>query len=288
MATLVSFKDVSKKYDEVRALERAALSVEKGEFFSILGPSGCGKTTVLRLLAGLESPDEGEIELEGKLVSGSRFMLEPEKRGIGMVFQSLALWPHMTVLENVEFPLNGKNKHKAREMLKRLGLEAIAHRPPSRISGGEQQRVALARAVVASPRILLLDEPFTGLDPMLRMELGTLVKDLNKELGLTVLYVTHLQEEAMSLADRVAVLKDGRIQQIGTPEEIYDKPENPFVAAFVRNAALRGVVREKDSKEGRPLYRVEIEKQELMVEIPEQVETGKELRFIFTGKPIVF
>ncbi|MFH1726624.1 MAG: ABC transporter ATP-binding protein [Elusimicrobiota bacterium] len=334
MGILVSFRDVSKKYGDVCALGGLTLSMEEGEFFSILGPSGCGKTTLLRLLSGLESPDDGEIALEGKLVSSSRFVLEPEKRGIGMVFQSLALWPHMTVLENVEFPLHGKSKHKAREMLKRLGLEAISDRPPSQISGGEQQRVALARAIVGSPRILLLDEPFTGLDPRLRMELGSLVKDINKELGLTVLYVTHLREEAMSLADRMAVLKDGRIQQIGAPEEIYDHPENPFVAAFVGNAnilegevtgpgvastpvgavtvsqdekkktilvavspeslrvdsggPIRGVVRERNYRGGRSLYRIEVESQHLMVEISERLEVGGELRLELARKPLVF
>ena len=238
MGTLVSFRGVAKSFGGTCALVDLTLSVAQGEFFSILGPSGCGKTTLLRLLSGLETPDAGEIELAGEIVSGPGYASAPERRGVGMVFQSLALWPHLSVLENVEFPLSKENRHKAREMLERLGLEAVLDHPPGRISGGEQQRVALARAVVASPRILLLDEPFTGLDPLLRLELGGLVKKLNRSLGLTVLHVTHLQEEAMSLADRMAVLKDGRIQQIGTPEELYDRPANLFVAAFVGNSNI--------------------------------------------------
>lgn len=237
MATLVSFKEVSKRYGEAWALRGLDLSMEEGEFFAILGPSGSGKTTALRLLSGLEAPDEGEIELEGRLVSSPRSVLEPERRRIGMVFQSLALWPHMTVLENVEFPLRGQ-KQKARELLGQLGLEAVADRPPGRLSGGEQQRVALARAVAPSPRLLLLDEPFTGLEPGMRRELGGLVKDLARKLGLGVLYVTHLQEEALSLADRMAVLRAGRVEQVGAPEEVYDRPANAFVAAFVGDANI--------------------------------------------------
>jgi len=312
MGTLVSFNGVAKRYGETCALEDLTLSIARGEFFSILGPSGCGKTTLLRLLSGLETPDAGEIELGGELVSGPGTALAPEKRGVGMVFQSLALWPHLTVLENVEFPLPGESRHKARELLVRLGLEGVLDRPPGRISGGEQQRVALARAVVGSPRILLLDEPFTGLDPRLRTELGSLVKELNRELGLTVLHVTHLQEEAMALADRIAVLKDGRLQQIGTPEELYDRPVNPFVAAFVGNAtvltrksgaaiaihpeslrldsvgSIRGVVRERNFRGGRSLYRVEAKGRQLVVELSERLAVGAELRLRLARKPLIF
>lgn len=220
-------------------LRGLSLEVGTGELLALLGPSGCGKTTALRIVAGLETPDEGEVRVDGQLVAGPGLSLPPEQRGLGMVFQSYAVWPHMTVLDNVAWPLRLRKTQDAdklaRHALEQVRLGAFIDRWPSTLSGGQQQRVAIARALALRPKVLLLDEPLSNLDAGLREELRDQVAVLAREAGLTVLLVTHDQEEALSMCDRVAVLADGVIQQLGTPREVYLQPKNRFVAGFVGN-----------------------------------------------------
>ncbi len=239
-AAHVSLKNLTKAFNaNVRAVFELTIEVKKGEFLSLLGPSGCGKTTILRLIAGLEMPDKGIIRIGDKIVAGNEW-IQPEKRKIGLVFQDYALFPHMTIFKNIAFGLTGcaKNelKQKVMELLKMVGLPDIAERYPHELSGGQQQRVALARALAPSPEVMLLDEPFSNLDADLRMELRTETKRILKESGTTAILVTHDQEEAFSLSDRVGVLNSGRLEQIGTPEEIYHRPVTRFVANFVGRA----------------------------------------------------
>lgn len=226
----------------VTALDNVDLRVEEGEFFVLLGPSGSGKTTLLRCVAGLETPDSGEIRLGDELVfsSAEQVLVPPERRRIGMVFQSYAIWPHLTVAENVGLPLRrGAMKIPSERVSKRVtqalslvGMEELAARPAPLLSGGQQQRVALARALAVEPRVLLMDEPLSNLDARLREQVRAEIKDLVKRLGLTVLYVTHDQDEAMDLAERVAVMHLGNVLQIGSPEELYTAPNDPRVAEF--------------------------------------------------------
>jgi iron(III) transport system ATP-binding protein len=218
-----------------------SLAVRDGEFVTLLGPSGCGKTTVLRTIAGFAPPDAGRILLGGRVLSdaGSRTLVPPERRGMGMVFQHYAVWPHLTVAENVAYPLHRARRprteieHRTRAALALVHLEAYARRYPAELSGGQQQRVAVARALAMEPAVLLLDEPLSNLDARLREELRGELQDLHARLGLTVLYVTHDQSEAMSLSGRIAVLFDGRCAQVGTPHDVYERPASPRVAAFV-------------------------------------------------------
>lgn len=227
----------------VNALRGIDLEVAEGEFFVLLGPSGCGKTTTLRCVAGLERPDGGEIEINQKIVnSPSRGVYIPaEKRDIGMVFQSYAIWPHMTVFKNVAFPLTQGQKRfsrdavqqKVRQALKRVQLDGLEERPATDLSGGQQQRVAMARAMVTEPQILLMDEPLSNLDARLREQMRTELKKITSSIRVTILYVTHDQAEALSLGDRVCVMHEGQILQIGSPQEIYASPPNLFVAQFV-------------------------------------------------------
>lgn len=237
----VLLKNVTKIFNgSVKAISDLTIMVRKGEFFSLLGPSGCGKTTILRLIAGLESPDSGEIFIGGRKVAGNDTWIEPEKRGVGFVFQDYALFPHMTVFENVAFGIRGVSKNEKRrkvmEMLELVGMSDMADRYPHELSGGQQQRVALARALAPSPKVILLDEPFSNLDPELRLQLRTETKRILKEKGITTILVTHDQEEAFSLSDRVGVVNQGRLEQVGTPEEIYHQPATRFVANFVGGA----------------------------------------------------
>ncbi len=239
-ATHVLLKNVTKLFNgNVKAVYDLSMEVKKGEFFSLLGPSGCGKTTILRLIAGLERPDNGNIIIGERIVAGAEW-LQPEKRRIGLVFQDYALFPHMTVFKNIAFGLTNCSKkelkQKVMEMLELVGLSDMAKRYPHELSGGQQQRVALARALTPSPKVMLLDEPFSNLDADLRMELRTETKRILKEKGTTTILVTHDQEEAFSLSDRIGVLNSGRLEQVGTPEEIYHKPITRFVANFVGRA----------------------------------------------------
>src|SRR6478736_413071 len=234
---LVRFHSVSKRFGSHTAVDALSLEIGRGEFFSLLGPSGCGKTTTLRLLAGLEVPDAGEILIDGKPVQG----LPPWERPLSMVFQSYALFPHMSVAENVAFGLEQRKRPKgeiADRVQKalvqvRLAPETFAARAPAQLSGGQRQRVALARALVVEPTILLLDEPLGALDLQLRKEMQLELRVLNRELGITFVYVTHDQEEALTLSDRIAVMDQAKVAQVGTPAEIYEGPRTEFVARFV-------------------------------------------------------
>ena len=233
---MVQLSGVSKLYGEVRAVDDVSFQVREGEFCALLGPSGCGKTTTLRIIAGFEKPDAGDV-----LINAERCTeLPPNRRNTVMVFQGYALFPHRTVLENVLFGLRMRRAgskaqihEKARQALKLVGLEGYDHRYPQQLSGGEQQRVALARAIVVEPAVLLMDEPLGALDLKLRKAMRYELKQLQHKTGLTTIYVTHDQEEAMSMADKVVVMNDGKIEQIGPPEEIYFSPKSQFVADFI-------------------------------------------------------
>ncbi len=247
MGEYLVLKDVSKSFGKVHAVRDLSLEVQKGEFVSLLGPSGCGKTTVLRLIAGLEKPDKGIIKIGEKILSGHGYWVPPEKRRIGLVFQDYALFPHMTVFENVAFGLAGLSKKERQErvieLLSLVGLEHVAKRYPSELSGGQKQRVALARALAPSPEVMLLDEPFSNLDADLRKDLREETRAILKRSGTTTILVTHDQEEALSLSDRVGVLCCGKLEQMGTPEEIYHRPMTRFVAKFVgRGSIIAGKV----------------------------------------------
>ena len=226
---------VRKRYGEVAAVDGVDLDVARGEFFTMLGPSGSGKTTTLRMIAGFERPDEGRIELGGTDVSGR----PPFDRPVNTVFQDYALFPHMTVQQNVEYGLRvrkvakSERRAKASEALARVRLEGYGARKPGQLSGGQRQRVALARAIVNTPRALLLDEPLGALDLKLRQELQIELKQLQQELGMTFVYVTHDQEEALTMSDRIAVFNHGRIEQVGSPAEMYEHPATTFVAGFI-------------------------------------------------------
>jgi iron(III) transport system ATP-binding protein len=232
---------LSKLYNGVLAVNNVSFDVAEGELLSLLGPSGCGKTTTMRSIAGLEKINKGEIYLKDRVVSSipKRIHLTPEKRDVGMVFQSYAIWPHMTVFENVAYPLRCRKIDKAeirrrvREGLELVEMEAYEDRPATKLSGGQQQRVALARSMVMQPSVLLLDEPLCNLDAKLRGQMRTHIKKLQEQTGLTMIYVTHDQVEAMALSDRIIVMNGGVIEQTGTPEEIYEKPHSEFVADFV-------------------------------------------------------
>ncbi|NGZ74090.1 ABC transporter ATP-binding protein [Saccharibacillus alkalitolerans] len=244
----IEIKQVEKTFGTFRALKSVNLSIEDGEFVAILGPSGCGKTTLLRLLAGFERPSGGEVVLGGRLAASSAMSLPPEKRHIGMVFQNFALWPHMNVADHVRFPIRHhkqtppevRKQEKARieEVLKLVGLEQMANRMPHELSGGQKQRVAIARAIAARPSLLLMDEPLSSLDAMLRMDMRREIQSVHRSTGTAIVYVTHDQGEALAMADRIVVMKDGEIQQVGTPQDIYLRPQTEFVAQFVSKSNL--------------------------------------------------
>jgi ABC-type Fe3+/spermidine/putrescine transport system ATPase subunit len=231
----VELRGVTKRFDDVVAVDGLDLNIHHGEFLSLLGPSGCGKTTTLRLIAGFEQPDEGQILIDGKDVAA----LPPYRRDVNTVFQNYALFPHLTVIQNVAYGLKqrglGKPARSARalELLRLVKLERLAERKPRQLSGGQQQRVALARALVLAPKVLLLDEPLGALDLKVRKGLQIELKRIQSEIGITFVYVTHDQEEALAMSDRVAVMNEGRIEQLGPPREIYDSPATGFVAEFI-------------------------------------------------------
>ena len=231
---MVCVHGVSKRFGAVLAVEQAHLCVEQGEFLALVGPSACGKTSLLRLIAGFEHPDEGEVRLEGNLVAGSGRFSPPEQRRVGMVFQDYALFPHMTVAENVGFGV-ARRERAARiaELLQLVGLTQCERRYPHELSGGQQQRVALARALAPRPSVVLLDEPWSNIDPLLRGSMRGELAAIVRAAGVTVLLVTHDREEAFSLADRVAVMRDGRIVQAGSPEGLYLAPADRWTAEFV-------------------------------------------------------
>ena len=234
----IEIQDLYKRYNKVVAVNRIRLDIEKGEMLTLLGPSGCGKTTTLRCIAGLERPEEGDIVIDGRPML-SQGLVEPARRGIGMVFQNYAVWPHMRVRANIVYGLKQQKRPKAEireraeKVLDLVGLGGLADRYPGQLSGGQQQRVALARALVGNPKVLLLDEPLSNLDAKLREELRFEIKDLVRRMDITAVYVTHDQAEAMVISDRIAIMQAGNVVQIGTPDEIYSRPVNRFVADFI-------------------------------------------------------
>jgi len=239
--SFLRLQNLHKFFNEVQAVNGVNLEVNEGEFFTLLGPSGCGKTTTLRMVGGLEEPDEGEIFLgDGCLVSVSRrVFVNPEKRDMGMVFQSYALWPHMTVFENVAYPLKLRwmkrplIREKVLGVLDLVGLTGLEDRQVPALSGGQQQRVALARALIFSPKVLLLDEPLSNLDAQLRGEMRHELKSLQRRVGVTVVFVTHDQIEALSLSDRIGIMSKGKLEQVGKPEEVYHRPTTTFARDFL-------------------------------------------------------
>ena len=230
---------LTKRYGASTSVDAIDFSVERGEFICLLGPSGCGKTTTLRLLAGFLTPDAGEIRVAGKVISSPDAVTQPERRNMGMIFQSYAVWPHMTVLENVGYGLKmqsmpaAQRDARTRALLNATRLAELADRYPAELSGGQQQRIALARALAPNPGILLLDEPLSNLDANLRGEMRFEIRRLHDEYRNTSIYVTHDQVEAMTMADRIVVMNGGRIEQIGTPQDVYDRPRSRFVARFI-------------------------------------------------------
>lgn len=240
---LLEIKNIEKAFEaKVPVVRNTSFNVKDNEIFALLGSSGCGKTTTLRLISGFEKVDDGEIYLEGELLSSTQKHVAPQKRGIGFVFQDYALFPHMSALDNVAFGLNNLPKYKrkvfAEEVLCRTGMGDHKHKSPAELSGGQQQRVALARAIAPEPKLVLLDEPFSNLDAMLRDSTRKEVRSIIKKAGMSAILVTHDQEEALSFADRIAVMNDGVIEQIGTPEEVYYSPKTKFVAHFLGRTNL--------------------------------------------------
>ncbi|MBO1531382.1 spermidine/putrescine ABC transporter ATP-binding protein PotA [Psychrobacter sp. F1192] len=272
--TLLQLKGLQKRYDQTEVLTDINLDIKHGEFLTLLGPSGCGKTTLLRLIAGFEQPTAGTISLDGMQMAG----LPADKRPVNTVFQQYALFPHMSVAQNVAYGLKLKKVPKdeiqtrVREMLAMVQLEHLANRKPQDLSGGQQQRVAIARAVINRPKLLLLDEPLSALDHKLRLQMQSELKRLQRELGITFVFVTHDQEEALSMSDRIAVMKDGRFQQIGTPIEIYETPANLFTAKFIGEtnlfkAEVKGVYPKQPDRDGRVTNgRIEVEVCEAQVQ----------------------
>ena len=240
----VRLVNLTKRYGHTVAVDSVPLDINDNEFFVLLGPSGSGKSTILKLIAGLEKPDEGEIYIDGRLVN----LVDPKDRDVAMVFQSYALYAHMSVFNNIAFPLRMRRKKlkltnddirkKVTEMAKLLGIDHLLDRRPTQLSGGEQQRVALARALIRNPKVWLLDEPLSNLDAKLRTEMRATLKRLQRELGITTVYVTHDQVEAMTMADRLAVLDKGRVMAVSVPRELFSNPSNVFVAGFIGSPAM--------------------------------------------------
>ena len=240
MSVAIGINDVVKKYGNVTIIPDLSAQIHNGEFFTLLGPSGCGKTTLLRMIAGFNSIEGGTIRFDDKVIND----IPAQKRNIGMVFQSYAIFPHLTVRQNVEYGLKIRKlpaseiRTRVAEILKVVKIDEYQDRLPERLSGGQQQRVALARAIVIHPQVLLMDEPLSNLDAKLRIEMRGAIRDVQKQVGITTVYVTHDQEEALAISDRIAVMKLGIIQQIGSPQEIYARPYNAFVSTFIGHSNL--------------------------------------------------
>jgi len=244
----IELKDIVKRFGSLEAVSHVSLNIKAGELFTLLGPSGCGKTTILRLIGGFHEPDQGGIFFAGKSMIG----MPPYERNIGMVFQNYALWPHMTIADNVSYGLKlkkiprGEIADRVSHTLALVNLVGLENRFPGQLSGGQQQRVALARALILNPSVLLLDEPLSNLDAKIRLQVRAEIRKLQRGLGITTVYVTHDQEEALTLSDRIAVLDRGIVQQVGSPGELYERPANPFTADFIGiNNLIPGRVREK-------------------------------------------
>lgn len=250
MSVSITALNIVKKYGDNVVIPNLNLNIQNGEFFTLLGPSGCGKTTFLRMIAGFNSIEGGEISFEGKVIND----IPAHKRNIGMVFQNYAIFPHLTVKQNVEYGLKLRKlpkeemEKKVADILRVVKIEDYKDRLPERLSGGQQQRVALARAIVIHPSVLLMDEPLSNLDAKLRVEMRSAIRDVQKEVGITTVYVTHDQEEALAISDRIAVMKDGEVQHVGRPEEIYTRPKNIFVSTFIGHSNLfKGRIEIKNS-----------------------------------------
>ena len=249
----IAIENLTKRFGSLAAVNAVSLSIEQGELFTLLGPSGCGKTTLLRLIAGFNAADEGEIRFAGRVINA----VPPHERGIGMVFQNYALWPHMTVGQNVAYGLklrkitSSEMASRVQAVLAKVGLTGLDERYPGQLSGGQQQRVALARALVLNPQILLLDEPLSNLDAKIRVQVRAEIRKLQKELGITTIYVTHDQEEALALSDRIAVFNQGKLSQVGPPKALYERPTTRFVADFIGiNNLVEGTVRSLERPQG--------------------------------------
>ena len=280
MATAVRVSNLVKRYstDEgaVNAVREVSFNVEEGEFFTLLGPSGCGKSTTLRCIAGLEKADGGEIAIDDMIVvsSDGNGYVPAHQRPIGMVFQSYAIWPHMNVFDNVAFPISrGKGKlpksqvrERVLEALSLVRLDGLENRPAPQLSGGQQQRLALARALVRQPKALLLDEPLSNLDAKLRTQMRTEIKKLHQKLQTTIIYVTHDQVEAMTLADRIIIMKDGYIEQIGSPIEVFNNPINVFVATFIGSPPMNILEADIVKKDGKIYFELD---QDVLMPCPE-------------------
>ena len=245
MSVNIKIENAQKRYGDNIIIENLSLDIKQGEFFTLLGPSGCGKTTLLRMIAGFNSIEKGNFYFNEKRIND----LDPAKRNIGMVFQNYAIFPHLTVEQNVEFGLKNRKvskeemKAETEKFLKLMQIDEYRDRMPERLSGGQQQRVALARALVIKPDVLLMDEPLSNLDAKLRVEMRTAIKEIQNSIGITTVYVTHDQEEAMAVSDRIAVMKDGEIQHLGQPKDIYQRPANLFVATFIgKTNVLKGTL----------------------------------------------
>ena len=278
---MLKIENLSKGFEiesgSLKAVDQISLEIPQGEFFTLLGPSGCGKTTTLRCVAGLEFPDDGQIQIGDTVAFSSKEGVAtlPEEREIGMVFQSYAIWPHLSVFRNVAFPLRvGRNKTPRREVKKKVEralslvhMEGFEERPATRLSGGQQQRVALARALVGQPKLLLLDEPLSNLDAKLREGMRVELRQLQRSLGLTTLYVTHDQTEALAMSDKIAIMRDGKIMQLGSPKEIYERPVDPFTINFVGSTNLIAGTVQGVGQDG--LYTVETQKGPIQCIIPQ-------------------
>lgn len=250
MKEKITIKHARKQFGDTVIIPDLSLEINEGEFFTLLGPSGCGKTTLLRMIAGFNTIEGGDFFFNDKRIND----LDPSKRNIGMVFQNYAIFPHLSVRKNVEFGLKNRNLPKteiterAFEYLKLMQIESLAERMPAKLSGGQQQRVALSRALCIEPHVLLMDEPLSNLDAKLRVEMRNVIKNIQHSVGITTLYVTHDQEEAMAISDRIGVMKDGILQHIGTPQNIYQRPANKFVSTFIgRTNIFTGNLVKKDS-----------------------------------------
>jgi len=240
----VTVSGLTKRYGEIVAVDDLSMDFEKGTLTTLLGPSGCGKTTTLRCIAGLEKPDKGEVAIGDATVFSQEANVPPEKRKVGIVFQSYAIWPHMTVFDNIAFPLKIRHAsrqdtdQKVKKVMDLVRLTGLSDRPATQVSGGQQQRIALARALVFDPEVLLLDEPLSNLDASLRDVVRVEVREIQRSLGITTIYVTHDQVEALSISDKVVVMRAGRVMAVGTPKEVYTRPPNEFVASFVGKANM--------------------------------------------------
>jgi iron(III) transport system ATP-binding protein len=280
----LKLKNISKSFGDFKALDNIGLEISEGEFFSVVGPSGCGKSTLLRIISGLESPSSGDVFLEGKNIT----QLPPQKRNIGIVFQNYALFPHMTVYENIAYGLQVKKmeknmiKKKVNDVIGKVRITDKKDKNVSTLSGGEQQRVSLARVIVTEPGLLLFDEPLSNLDYSLRLEARDEIKRLQRDLGITSVYVTHDQSEALALSDRIAVINKGKIMQVAPPEVVYYSPENKFTAGFIGHSNLF------DASEAKYIFGIEIKTDEFISALPEEIIFHKSGDGIAEVKDVLF